>query len=309
MKILNRQEALETFSAFQKQRNYAAMYSSIYGGIVKDPELMFIPIDDHIVHRGDGIFEAFRFSKNGIFLLHAHLERLFKSAELIGLDIRWTFTEIEKLSHEVVQASGLGSGQVRIFVSRGPGDFSPNPYSTVGSQLYIVAMPFKPMDSKLYEKGAQLTICTVAVKPSIFAQVKSCNYLPNVLMKKEAVDRGADFAVNFTSEGHLAEGPTENILILDRQRRLVAPRFEYTLKGTTLLEVLRIATELGTELGLTGIGTEDISLADLQSAKEIMMVGTTLEVLPVTSIDQVPVGEGAVGPVARRLRAELAKLL
>lgn len=309
MKVLSHEEALRKFREFQRLRNYTAMYSSVLGGIVKSPELMFIPIDDHLVHRGDGIFEAFRFSSKGIFLLQPHLERLFKSAELISLGVPWSMGEIEDISREVVKASGMESGQVRIFVSRGPGDFSPNPYSTVGSQLYIIAMPFKAMDRKFYSEGGKLILCSVPIKPSFFSRVKSCNYLPNVLMKKESLDRGADFAVNLTPEGYVAEGPTENIMIVDKQNRLLAPQFDYTLRGTTLLEVMRIARENQKSLGLEEVDLQHLSVDDLKFAKEIMMVGTTLGALPITNIDSAPVGDGKVGPVAKFLNSELAKLI
>src|SRR6185312_6274247 len=108
----------------------------IYGGIVIDPALMIVPLDDHIVHRGDGIFEAARMTAKGFYLLKPHLDRLARSADLIGLKLPKTVQEIAAICEELREVTRLPSGgALRIFVSRGPGDFSPSPYTTVGSQL------------------------------------------------------------------------------------------------------------------------------------------------------------------------------
>jgi branched-chain amino acid aminotransferase len=198
---------------------------------------------------------------------------------------------------------------LRIFVSRGPGDFSPNPYSTVGAQIYIISMPFQSMPNEKYEKGASAIVSTVHAKPGIYAQVKSCNYLPNVMTKKEALDQGADFSINFTANDLVAEGPTENILILTPEKSLLAPKFDYTLRGTTLLRVLEIGKRLKSELGLKEVGTKILKRADLDSAIEMMMVGTTLGVLPVTQFAGSAVGNGKVGAIAKRLNEEVMKLI
>lgn len=307
MELITTEVAYEKLKAFQKDRAYRAMYSSIFEGTVTQPDLMIIPIDDHMVHRGDGIFEALRFSSKGVFLFNEHIDRLFVSADYISLNMPWDKSEIKALCEAVIQASKLVVGQLRLFISRGPGDFSPNPYSTVGSQLFIVAMPFKKMDQKFYEEGAKLLISDSAIKPGIFPKIKSCNYLPNVLMKKEAIDKKVDFVVNKSADSYIAEGPTENIMILDKDNNLIAPDFDYTLRGTTLLKTLQIAEKLKAELSLNSIGLQNIREKDLLEAKEIMMVGTTLGVLPVTEVNGQT--RGQVGPVSRKLHQELEKLI
>jgi branched-chain amino acid aminotransferase len=165
------------------------------------------------------------------------------------------------------------------------------------------------MPAAIYEKGAKLVVSKVPVKPGAYARVKSCNYLQNVMTKKESVDRGADFALNVTGDGFVAEGPTENILVLKKNGELLAPPFDYTLRGTTLLRVLQIAESLQGELCVTRVGTGPMTLDDLREAREIMMVGTTLGACPVTWLEGVPVSDGQVGPIAKRLHAEVMKLI
>lgn len=306
MKVLSLQESQAQLTQFNSQRKYGALYSSLYSGIVKSPEAMVIPLDDHMVHRGDGIFEALRFYKSDdgqfiIFDLKGHLDRLFRSADLISLKMNWSFAEISQYCEAVVQHSGLDSGMLRIFVSRGFGDFSPNPYSTQGSHIFVISMGFNPLPKEKYQAGVSIGFSKIPVKPGVFAQVKSCNYLPNVLTKKEAIDNGWDFAINLTENGYVAEGPTENILILNQKNELLAPEFEYSLKGTTLLKVMEEAQKNKNEFGLRCVGHTNLKETDILNAKEVMMVGTTLGVLPVSRVADKSL---PVGPLAALLMAK-----
>lgn len=119
--------------------DYYAMYSSVFGGIVKTPELMVIPIDDHMAHRGDGIFEVFKCLNGNIYNLHAHLLRLQRSAEFIELSLP---CDLETLKNYVIQTVTAGERKdcsVRIFISRGMGDFSCSPKECGKSHLYILS--------------------------------------------------------------------------------------------------------------------------------------------------------------------------
>lgn len=309
MKILSPSEALDKFRSFSAARNYWVMYASYFDGLVTDPAAMLIPVDDHMVHRGDGIFEAARFHGGRVFDLDGHLQRLMKSAELISLKMKWDVSQISELVQAVVEKSPGKDGMLRIFVSRGYGDFSPNPYSTTGTQLIIVSMPFKALPKEKYEHGVSVMFSKVAWKPGFFAQVKSCNYLPNVLAKKESVDAGVDFSIGLNSEGYISEGPTENIMMLSKDAVLIAPPFDYTLRGTTLLQVLELARNMSNELKIKDVVSRPVSDVELTSAAEVMMVGTTLGVLPVSKVDGKTIGTGRGGPVGLKLNDALSKLM
>lgn len=285
------------------------MYSSWAGGIVTDVELMMVPLDDHIVHRGDGVFEALHYTSKGMFELDAHVDRMFNSAKMIEMEMPVSKQELKQICQDVIDAAGEPEGQMRLYVSRGPGDFSPNPYATVGSQLYVVAMPSAPEKPEVYIKGVSACISNIPVKPFPFAQIKSCNYLQNVMTKKESMDKGFDYAINVTADGELAEGPTENLLVLTKNRELVFPPFEHTLRGTTLLRTIEIAKSLKEKLSLSFIGEKTLKAQDLEQAIEVMMVGTTLGVCPVTKFEDKPIANGQVGEVAKALQAELEKII
>lgn len=290
------------------------MYSSWFGGIVNDPDLMIVPIDDHLVHRGDGVFEAIKFINQKAFLMGPHLERLKKSAEKIFIHLDVTLTELENIILKTIQASALNTGMVRLYLSRGPGGFTTNPYESVGSQIYIVITELKPLPEEKYQKGVKVGLSEIALKESWLPTVKSCNYLPNVLMKKESVDRQLDFTVNQTSEGFLGESSTENILMIDEEGYLRIPEYHTILKGCTMSRVVELAQQfMGKKLNeqdtylLKGPIVKSFKIEDLKKAREVFLAGTTIDLLPVVEFENHPIGNGQVGPWAKKLRELVLK--
>ena len=280
------------------RNSYRACYMSWVDGFVTDPRLMMISLDDHMVHRGDGVFEALKVVNQKPYLLKEHLERLKRSAEFISLELSFSLSELSGLVKETLQISNLDQAIIRIFVSRGSGSFSPNPYDCKKSGLAIVATEYKGISKEKYEQGVRIGKSLVVPKPSIWARIKSCNYLPNVMMKKESVDRGLEFTVGFDEKGNLAESSTENIIVVDQKGRLCRPHLDRILKGCTMTRVMDLATQQGV---LPTVVEDHLSENDVINAQEVMMVGTTLDVLPVTEYEGKKIGNGKVGPIAKKL--------
>ncbi|MCE3010778.1 MAG: aminotransferase class IV [Proteobacteria bacterium] len=256
-------------------------YSSVLRALTRDPRLMTVPVDDHMVHRGDGVFEALKFLKQKIYLLQDHLSRLTMSAERISLQLPLSVPELAELLQLMVQKSGLQEGLIRLYISRGGGDFTPNPYTTTGSQIFVAITELKAPSREQRFLGVRIGKYSQVGKMGWMAQVKSCNYLPNVMMKKEAVDRGVEFMVSFDEDGYLQEGPTENIALVSRKGQFLFPFYRNILKGTTLNRL----TELILAQGLLPVEQKDIQEEDLLVAQEVFMLGTTLDVLPVKSFE------------------------
>ncbi len=264
------------------EETYLAHYSTYWNAIHTDPRLLLIPVDDHIVHRGDGVFEAFRLINNKFYLLPQHLKRLRSSAGAIGLEIPWSNADLEQLFKELALAARDPHLIFRLFVSRGNGSFTANPYDCPHPHLTVVACRFKPYPTEKYQMGVKIGRSAILQKPEPYCRIKSCNYLPNVLMKKEAVDRGLDFVISFDENGLLAESSTENIFILTPHRELHFPRLQRILKGTTLERCLQIAKE---RLHIAH-HERDLTETDLIQAQEVFMIGTTLDILPVSSYEK-----------------------
>lgn len=277
--------------------NYLAHYSSYWDGISTDPRILLIPVDDHLVHRGDGVFEAFRLINNSFYLLEQHLTRLRHSAEAIGLYVPWSDSELKQLIEKLAITAGESHLIFRLFVSRGCGGFTTNPYESPAPQLTLIACRFKPMDQEKYQNGALIGRSKYLQKPEPYATIKSCNYLPNVLMKKEAIDRKLDFVVAFNNQSYLTESSTENIFILNHQNELLHPHFGSILKGTTLVRCLELA-----KLKLNIQNREsNITEQDLLEAKEVFMAGTTLDILPVSQYETKTYEVGPIGQTLNQL--------
>lgn len=244
---------------------------------------MLVPVDDHQVHRGDAIFEAIKVIGGKIFLLEPHLQRLEASARALGLDLTALggLVGIREKIHQSLRLANSSDALVRLFVSRGPGGFTTNPYDSVAPQLYIIITKWVPVADEKYQQGVLVGKSQFPPKESWMATVKSCNYLPNVMMKKESVDRSLDFTVSFDSQGALTESSTENMVVLTKDGILMRPQPQQILKGTTMTLALDLAKSLQQQGKIKGISQGDITEQMILDAQELMMIGTTLDVLPV----------------------------
>jgi branched-subunit amino acid aminotransferase/4-amino-4-deoxychorismate lyase len=284
-----------------RDKKLYAMYSSVTDCIVNDQSIMAVPVDDHMVHRGDGVFESFKCMDGSIYNLDAHLERLERSCVQLGLALPVPMDEMADIVVQTVQAGGRRNVLVRLLLSRGQGTMGINPYACYHSELYIVVYELPQASTDALPEGVSVALSKVPIKSGIFATVKTCNYLPNVLMKKEAVDLGVDFTITLDEQRNLGEGATENIGIVTLGKELFMPPPERVLSGTTAKRALHFAKQLLTERRLTSAEYRPISLGMARSAAEIHIYGTTPNITPVISFDGKPVGNGKPGPIAAAL--------
>lgn len=288
-------------------QDYLAMYSSWFGGIIREPALMMVPVDDHLVHRGDGIFEAFKCVDWNIYALQRHLDRLEQSAKRSGLNLPMNHSQLVETILATVRVANVPDCIIRLFVSRGPGGFSTNPYECPASQLYIVVTTLKRPSKEKYDLGVTLKTSHIPIKKAYFANMKSCNYLPNVLMRKEAEDAGVDYTVSIDEQNFLGEGPTENIGIITKKQEFLVPRFDRILRGITVTRMIELAQTLIPSGFLTKAGEADITREQAYEAAEIMMFGTTFDALPVVDYDGRAIGTGRPGPAFRKFTELLEK--
>lgn len=286
-------------------QHYYAMYSSVFDAIVTDPVLMLVPMDDHMIHRGDGVFETFKCIDGALYNLNAHLDRVETSARMIELTMPCTRAELVERVVETVRAGGERNCLVRLLVSRGPGSFGVNPYDSPQAQLYLAAVHLSEPFMDIHPEGATVHASRIPAKDSFFARTKNCNYLANALMKKEAVDAKVDFVAAFSAAGLLAEGAAESMGIITRDRRLVFPRLDDILAGTTMMRLDDLCRTDRSPDRLAGVDYRDIRREDIFSAAEFLVVGTTLNVVAVREFDGQRIGDGRPGPGYRHLGAML----
>jgi len=274
-----------------------AFYEHRVGAVGKDVRLMLLPLDDHLLHRGDGVFESLKYVGRKLYQLDAHLERIQRSAAAISLTPPCSWAELRDIAVSVARAGGEDNGMLRVLLGRGPGGFGIDPFESPASSLYVVAYRFTPKPESWFEKGVTAFRSETPAKQSWLAKIKSVNYLPNVLMKMEAVQKGYDYPLCYDEHGFLAEGATENVALVDQQGGLVVPEFTHSLPGTTLMRALDLIQ------GEVPVSFRGVTEADVYAAREVLILGTTGDCVPVVRYQGKPIHDVRPGPVGRRLRA------
>jgi len=298
LSVIDSKEYLERMLAHERPGagKILAFYEHRVGAICKDAQLLLLPMDDHLVHRGDGVFEALKFVGRRLYQLDAHIERMKGSSAAIGLAPPCTWEELRGHILDVCRASEAENGFVRILLGRGPGGFGVDPSECPEASLYVIACAFTPKPELTYERGASAFRTSIPAKQPWLAKIKSIDYLPNVLMKKEASALGADFPVCYDERGFMAEGATENLCIVDEAGRIEVPELTNALTGTTMMRAFALAK------GEIPVIYKEIREEDILRAREMIVLGTTNDALSIVSYNGNPVGDGKPGPISRRLR-------
>jgi branched-chain amino acid aminotransferase len=258
-----------------------------------------ISVFDHGLLYGDGVFEGIRVYGGSVFELEAHIRRLFESARAIRLPIVMTKEELTAAVEATVKANKVGDGYIRLIVTRGVGTLGLNPFTCKKSGLVIIADKIQLYPQELYEKGMKvISATTVRNHPlALPPQVKSLNYLNNILAKMEALDRDVPEAIMYNHEGYVAEATGDNVFVVKNQVVYAPPVEAGSLEGITRGVVIRLARKEGLEFIEKNLTRYDLYVCD-----ELFLTGTAAEVIGVVQIDGRTIGTGAVGPVTRLLR-------
>ncbi len=291
----------------QQRTAYYLFYSSLWDGYVTEPALMVVPFDDHVVHRGDGVFESMKCEQGAVYNLEAHLQRLWRSAHAMGLTFKNGRDAVRERILECLRLAKQPNCSVRVVLSRGPGSMGCAPAESTGAALYILVYGLGKPFLERKPEGGTLRRSQVPVKAPLFATVKTCNYMANALMCAEAKAWGVDFVVGVDETGHITEGCVENIGMVSKSGRLVFPELSHILAGTTMLRVAELACALEADGRLKGVVFRSIREEELREAREIFAVGTTLNVAPIVRYEGLPVGDGTPGWVAQALNDLLVR--
>ncbi|XP_038685141.1 D-amino-acid transaminase, chloroplastic-like [Tripterygium wilfordii] len=285
-----------------KKPPYPAMYSSVFGGIILDPAMMVIPIDDHMVHRGHGVFDTAIILNGYLYELDVHLNRFLRSASNARISPPFPQSTLRSILVQLAAASKCKKGTLRYWLSAGPGDFLLSPAGCPTSAFYAVVID---EDFSQCKEGVKVITSTIPMKSPLFATMKNVNYLPNVLSKMEAEDQGAFASIWIDEEGFIAEGPNVNVAFITHDKELVLPSFDKILSGCTAKRLLQLAPKLVEQGRLKGVKTTNLTVEEGKGAAEMMYVGSTLPLLPIITWDDKHIGDGKVG----ELTMELSDLL
>ncbi|KAI5394207.1 D-amino-acid transaminase, chloroplastic isoform X2 [Lathyrus oleraceus] len=300
------QKAYERMKAFREnikgKQQYLAMYSSIFGGITTDPAVMIIPMDDHMVHRGHGVFDTAAIMDGYLYELDQHLDRFLNSASRSKIDLPFDRESIRRILIQTVSASKCRNGSLRYWLSAGPGDFNLSPSGCHQSVLYaIVIQDMSPAAGAVKSRGVKVITSSIPIKHPKFAITKSVNYLPNVLSKMEAEEAGAFAGIWLDDEGFVAEGPNMNVAFVTKEKELIMPHFDKILSGCTAKRVLTLAERLIEKGKLRGIRKKNVTVEEGKKADEMMLLGSGVLVCPVVQWDEKIFGDGKPGDITEDL--------
>jgi len=248
-----------------------------------------ISIYDHGFLYGDGVFEGIRAYEGNVFKLTEHIKRLYESAHSIMLEIPHQKEEMADIIIETIRKNKLESAYIRVVVSRGAGDLGLDPRSCSTPTVIVIAEELAIYANDLYERG--LKLASVGYRRSspdvLNPQVKSLNYLNNILVKLSSMQSHADEALILNNQGFVTEGSADNIFIVKNGVIKTPPIYLGALEGITRNAIIDIAKE-------QGYLVEEVpfTLHDVYTADEVFLTGTAAEVIPVVSVDNRKIGSG-----------------
>jgi len=256
----------------------------------------------HTLHYGLGVFEGVRAygTENGpsIFRLLDHTERLFKSASTVNMEIPFS-KEIINIAHQdVIKANKLTEAYIRpmcFYGSEGMGLRADN----LKVHAMVAAWEWPSyMEPEARERGIKVKLSSYKrqVRNPVSNSKVNGNYVHSIVALNEALEEGFDEALMLDSEGYIAEGSGENFFIV-KDGILFSPDLDSCLDGITRRTILDLARELGIEYQIKKLTVEDVLQAD-----ESFFSGTAAEVVPINSLDGVPIGSGSRGPLTERLQ-------
>jgi len=303
LQVLGADDVVARFRALRARQpvKYFAFYSSQLGGIVTDPALMVLPFDDHMVHRGHGIFDTAGVVGGKIYDLEAHLDRFLLSAERSRLRISPSRSEMRDIIINTTAISGTRHGSIRYWLSSGPGSLELTPAASAEPGFFVMVFGGLTYPERWLTEGARVMTTTYPIKAPIYAITKATNYLPNVLMQMEAKQAGFDNGVFIDAEGHVGESSNMNVAFVTRDGVLAHPKFDSILAGCTSLRLLELAEGLKDQGLLTAIEVRDVPVAEARASREMMLLGSSVKVASIVQWDDQRIGDGKPGPVAQAL--------
>jgi branched-chain amino acid aminotransferase len=273
----------------------------IDGGICELEEAR-IPVTDHGLLYGDGLFEGIRIRGRRVFRLDAHMARLASGARALALTVPGGTAAIREIVLETARAHDADEAYVRLIVTRGVGALGVDPTTCLDPRVICIVDDVHIYSEEKLSQGLDLVTSSWRRPPAdvLDPRVKSLNYLNNVMAKLEARQAGADEALLLNMQGHVAEAAVANLFVHRGGELLTPPASDGALEGINRATVLELAGGLGMPAR-----EQTLTRFDLLSADEVFLTGSGAGVAPVRSLDGCTIGAGEPGPVYAKIAAAL----
>lgn len=268
----------------------------------------FLPLEDATVsvedrgfQFGDGVYEVIRSYGGRPFELESHLARLERSAKALNIPLPYTRSQWSEYVGEGIRRAGFPESKVYVQITRGvaPRD---HVYPTgVSPTVVMTVRALHPLSEAVRSAGVH----AITVNDIRWGRcdIKSLNLLANVLARQQAKDAGV-FEAILVKDGAVTEGAVSNVLVVKSGILTTAPEGPRILSGVTRTVVLELAKKDGVP-----VDERQVTREELYGAEEVLLTGTTVEVLAVVSVDGRTIGSGRPGPVGKRLGARFAEFV
>lgn len=266
-----------------------------------------ISVYDHGLLYGDGVFEGIRAYDNVVFRLKEHIERLYRSARSIMLQVPITHEQMVTAVLSTLKRNKLKDAYIRLVVTRGVGDLGLDPRKCAKATVIIITEPAIALHSKEKKENGITAMMTWVKRDPVDAtshEVKSLNYLNSVLAKIESNAAGVDEAICLDKTGFVSEGVAENIFIVNEDDLITPPTSTGALPGITRATVMDLAEKLGYT-----VTERNVTPNELFTADEVFLTGTAAEITPVREVNGRIIGTGKIGPITGKLLREFYRIV
>ena len=258
-----------------------------------------IPVLDHGLLYGDGIFEGIRAYNGRVFKLTEHLKRFFSAAKAIHLTLPLSFEEVEEVVLTSCKKNNITDGYIRLVCTRGADGLGlyPKPASHP-PRLFCIAGQVALYPEQAYRDGLKVITSSYRRNKATIVdpQIKSLNYLNNILASIEAHRYGADEALMLNEEGIITECTGDNVFMIKDSVIYTPPAYLGALDGITKKAVIAIAIEAGYE-----VKEEPFTHFNLLNCDEAFLTGTAAELIALTVLDGQLIGDGKAGGITTKL--------
>lgn len=257
-----------------------------------------VSVFDHGVLYGDGVFEGIRAYNGKVFRLEEHVDRLYNGAKAILLFPPISKEEMQEVVLETLRQNNLRDAYIRLVITRGKGDLGLDPAKCPHPTVFCIASGINMYPEEMYTNGLDVvTVPTRRNNPEMVnPQMKSLNYLNNILAKLEAKLSGVQEAIMMNNEGYVSEATGDNIFIVKNGVLITPPAFLGILQGITRDTVMELAQK-------DGITVEEkvFTRYDVYTSDECFLTGTAAEIIPVVKVDGRTIADGKPGAMTQKL--------
>lgn len=279
----------------------------------------YVPLEDaninvmtHAFNYGTAVFEGIRGNWNEeeeqlyLFRVREHVERIRQSAKIMRMELRYSDDEIDEMVLEVAKRSAYSEDvYIRPMVYKSTEEVGVRMHN-LDDEFLLFVTPFGAYLDP--DAGARcMTSSWRRIDDTMIPARAKVNglYVNNAMAKTEAMNNGFDEAIMLNSDGHVAEGSGENIVIIRHGALITPPPQDNILEGITLETALELAQR---ELNLT-VQRRTIDRSELYIADEVFMTGTAAHVTPITEIDRVPIGDGSPGAISKQIQERYFQMI